>query len=426
MKISPQPLCCSYMSRIVLILSACLAVVCLNSAIYANEYEKPGPLKVQSVLPAKFIKGTNFEVEETVQNDGFLNTYTIKSTFGQFTATTTNSLLIRIKEVEAIAAMKKVETDDTALASLKQSGQNTVTGLKNLFTEPEDTLDSAVSGVTGLFKRAKGTVGQRKITGAEDNRLEQLVGITKAKGQIATEYGVNLYSRNKVLQQELDRLGRADFVGGLGVGVATSLVPGVGGLILSTSGTARLLNEAINSTPASELWIQNKAKLLKMGIDEDTVELFLNNPEFSPALQTVLTTALESMDGVDNRGLLIKVSLQASDPVMAKIITETAVLIAGYHKNIGPLKKLVPMVRLIRGEKKDGAIVVVLPIDYMVWTKRAAEITGELVAKVNNPQDAKLELWTLGNFSETAEIKLKEMGWQLHSKVGKQLIPETK
>ena len=90
-----------------------------------------------------------------------------------------------------------------------------------------------------------------------------------------------MYSSNQVLQKELDRLGQADYLGGLGVGVATSFVPGVGGLVLTTSGTARLLNEAINTTPGSELWLQNKNKLLAMGMDADTIELFLNNQVFN-------------------------------------------------------------------------------------------------------------------------------------------------
>lgn len=415
-----------YLTNVTSISVICVFVLFLSSPVIADDFEKPGPLKAQSVLPSQFIKGEHFEVEETVQNDGIFNTYEMNSSYGKFTAMTTSSLFILIKEIEAIAAMKKVETDDTALASLKQSGENTVTGLKNLFTEPEETLGNAASGVKGLFNRAKGTVGKRKVTGAEDNKLEQLVGLSKAKGRIATQYGVNAYSRNEVLQKELDRLARADFVGGLGAGVVTSFVPGVGGLILSTSGTARLLNEAINTTPASELWLQNKSKLLKMAIDEDTVELFLNNPVFSPALQTLLVTSLEAMKGVSNRELFIKVSLQASDPDMAKIIMEIAVLTAGYHKNIGQLKTLAPMARLTMAKKEDGSIVVVLPTDYVIWSKSVAEIVGGLAEKVKVSQGASMEMWTLGDYSERTKDNLKEMGWQVHVKARKQLMPAKK
>jgi len=319
--------------------------------------------------------------------------------------------------------MKKIETDDTAIESLKQSGKNTVTGVKNLVNDPKGTFESAAAGVGSLFNRAKGTIGKREITGAEDNKAAQLIGFSKSKGQIATEFGVNMYSRNKVLQAELDRLAWADFWGGLGVGVVTSAVPGVGGVLLTTSGTARLLNEAINTTPASELWLQNKNKLLGMGMNEDTVELFLNNPAFSPALQTVMVAALDSMQGVGNRELCLKVALQAGDPGMAKIVTESVVMTAGYHKHIAPLKRLAPIARLVRAEKKDGTIVVVLPGDHIIWSEMVADVTGSLADKAQISKEIGLELWVSGDFSKMAHSKLEAMGWEVHTSVRSQLMP---
>ena len=102
--------------------------------------------------------------------------------------------------------MKKIETDDTAIKSLKQSGKNTFDGLKNLAEDPQGTFKSAAAGFGSLFNRAKGTVGNREATGAEDNKMAQLIGFSKSKGQIATQFGVNVYSRNEILQSELDRL----------------------------------------------------------------------------------------------------------------------------------------------------------------------------------------------------------------------------
>ena len=388
------------------------------------EFENPGILSAQSFLKPELIKGEHYTVNENVHNDGILNHYDINSSFGPFKVISTSSLIILIREIEAIAEMKKIETDDTAIASLKQSGKNTVTGVKNLVNDPQGTFENAAAGVSSLFNRAKETVGKRETTGAEDNKVAQLVGFSKSKGEIATRFGVNMYSRNERLQEELDRLAWADYLGGLGVGVATSVVPGVGGLLLTTSGTARLLNEAINTTPASELWLQNKNKLLAMGMNEDTIELFLNNPDFSPALQTVMVTALDSMQGVENLELYLKISLQAGDPAMAKIITESSVMTAGYHKNIAPLKHLSPMARLALAEKKDGTIVVVMPNDHIIWSERIADLAGSLVEKSKTSNGAGLELWATGDFSAMAHSKLKEMGWNVQTKVRSKLAPE--
>ena len=406
------------------LLSFMFFIICFilasNSQAADNGYEQPGQFKASAILKPELLKGKYHTVLDQVNNDGLFNNYTVETPFGNFQADSTNDLKILIHEIKAIAAMKQVKTDDAAVTSLKQSGKNTVTGIKNLVTNPQGTVEGAASGAGSLFNRAKETVGKREVTEAEDSRFEQLIGVSKSKGKIASKYGVNVYSSNQVLQEELDRLGQADFLGGLGVGVATSFVPGVGGLVLSTSGTARLLNEAINTTPASELWLQNKNKLLAMGMDADTIKLFLNNPSFSPALRTVLVASLESMNGVDNRKLFIKVALQAGDPHMAKTIAKIAVMSAGFHKEIAPLKSFTPMARITQGIREDKSRVLLLPVDHLIWDQRVAEAATDVSheAKENG-----IELWVLGSLSKLATEEFQKLGWKVYTDAGPRLIP---
>lgn len=387
-------------------------------------YEQPGEYSAGTILAPKMVQGRLHKVEDRVRYDGFFYYFTVQSDFGTFQVTSLTSLAMLLHELEAIAAMKQVKTSDTVKQSLQKSGESTVTGLKNLFDDPEGTVKGAGQGISSLFNRASATVGRRELTETEDSRMKQLIGLTKSKGEIATKYGVNIYSLNKVLQDELDRLAMADYLGGIGVGLATSVVPGVGGLVLSTSGTARLLNEAINTTPASELWLQNEKKLQAMQMDRDTVELFLNNPVFTPALQTVLVAALEKMQGVANRELFVKVGLQASTPDMAKMITETAVMAAGYHQHAAPLKGFTPMARLLKAEKQDGTVVVLLPIDHMIWTQRVASVAGDMVRQGKFDKGAGFEIWSMGTFSDPARSALKAMDWQIHELSKNDLIPK--
>ena len=398
-----------------------LMVASMVSNVQA-QFEEPGTLSAKDLLPPERLKGPNHTVVDEVQNNGLFNNYTVSSPFGEFEAPSNTTLGLLINELNAIAEMKKVPTDDTAIESLKQSGANTVAGIKSLFTDTENTLKGAASGVQGLFHRASETIGSREVTGAEDSKVQQVIGFSKSKGEIATKFNVNVYSRNQVLQEELDRLAWADYLGGLGVGVATSVVPGVGGIVLSTSGAARLLNEAINTTPAAELWVQSRDKLLALGMDGDTVQLFLNNQMFSPALYTVTTSALESMKGVDNLELFLKVSLQASSPEMARVITELAVLTAGYHTHVTPLKTIVPMARITKAVNKNGNVVVVLPTDYLIWSER---VSGALMEISDTPavaQSGEKELWVLGDLSKMAHEEFKKAGWKIHTGARDQLL----
>lgn len=392
-----------------------------------NSFEEKTLLKASSVISPDLLKSDLYTVDEEIVNDGLLNHYTVRSQFGVFRANSTPNLKQLLYEIQAIAAMKKIETKNTAAESVVQSGKNTVHGIANLVTDPRKTLEGAAAGVGSLFNRASQVVGKRKTTDAEDNKLEQFIGKSKSKGEIATRYGVSVYSLNPVLQQELERLGWADYLGGIGVGLAQTAVPGAGGLLLTTSGTARLLNEVINNTPASELWVQNKNKLEAMKIDSDTVQLYLNNPSFSPALQTIMVEALESMNGVENRGLFIKVSLQANTHEMADTITKITTMIAGYHKNVEPLQSLAPYARFLYAKTEKGAAVVVFPADHVLWSGRVADVATWLSEPVQGEAlPAGLQMWILGDFSGKAKAELQSLGWELHPNAQGKLMPDKK
>lgn len=99
------------------------------------EYEKPGELKTISFVQPGIMKGKYHTMDETTYNDGLFNHYQVKSPFASFKVFSTRALLILVHEINAIATMKKVETDNTAMESLEQSGKNTVTGQIN-FRQP--------------------------------------------------------------------------------------------------------------------------------------------------------------------------------------------------------------------------------------------------------------------------------------------------
>jgi len=168
--------------------------------------------------------------------------------------------------------------------------------------------------------------------------------------------------------------------------------------------------------------------MLAMQIDPDTVQFYLNNPYFSPALQTIMVEALESMQEVANRALLLKVSLQANGPEMARTITEITTMTAGYNKNIEPLKKLSPVGRIVYATARDGNVVVLFPADHVLWTEKVADITTWLVEteKEQNKKSAGFQLWILGDFSQMAQAGLEKAGWKFHPAAQKKLFPAQK
>lgn len=413
-----------YLQGIFLLFCCLLLTAQTARAQSRTNFEERTKLKASSLLSPDLLKSSLHTVDEAVLNDGLINRYTVRSVFGVFQADSTPAVKQLIHEIRAIAAMKKVATKSTATASVVQSGKNTIDAVANLVTEPKATLAGATTGMTTLFNRATEVIGKRKTTDAEDSKVEQLIGKSKSKGTMATTFGVSVYSRNPVLQKELDRLAWADYLGGIGVGLAQSAVPDIGGMLLRTSGTARLLNDVINNTPASELWVRNKNKLTAMNVPPDPVQLYLNNPYFSPELQTIMVEALETLQGVANRELFITVSLQANSYEMARTITEIASMAAGYHQHIAPLQSFSPMARVVQATARNGAVIVLFPADHMLWSAKVADIASWLIEsrKMQDTTSA-WQIWIPGDFSRKARTELQAMGWEIHPAAQSRLLP---
>ena len=390
---------------------AVLTAVCLcfaSPVLAGEQYEDASNLKVSSFLPERLLKSDLYTIEDNVENDGFTNTYVVH--YGKFTFPVSSNVALfkLIQEIQAIEAMEKVQQSDAFVSALKESGTATVEGLKNLFTDPADTLDGAVTGIGSLFSRAEESIFNSSPGETEDSRIEQTVGFSSAKREVAYRYKVDVYSKNPVLQEHLDRIAWAEYAGGLTLSVATMPIGGVAGITLSVSGTARLLGEIIATTPPAELKLQNRAKLTKLGIDENLVSLFIDNPHFSPLQQTAYVMALEKMKSTGDRSLPLQVALQVNDQNMARYMTAVMVMFAGYNEKISPIVHFKTVARFFCGINKDGKLIVILPADYITVNKR---LTGG-IASVKSSDITGYELWSTGTASPKAKELLKEAGWK--------------
>jgi len=108
-------------------LTLAMELVIFSMAHHAQaEFENPPVLSAKDILEPERLKGPNHTVADEVENNGLFNHYSVTSPFGDFEALSNTALGFLINELNAIAEMKKVKTDDTAIASLKQSGENLI------------------------------------------------------------------------------------------------------------------------------------------------------------------------------------------------------------------------------------------------------------------------------------------------------------
>lgn len=392
----------------------CLALIFLPVTISFADgaFERPGPLKSNDVLPETLIKGPFHRIDDKVMNDGYMNTYTIHSKFGTFTTVSTASLKIRIEELKAVDAMKKVEETDTFQDSVKEAGTKTIEGVKNLVSSPEKAVSGAITGIGKLFHRAGEAI--RSTPGAgEDTRFESLIGYSNTKREYAYEFGVDVYSPNPILQKQLDDMARMGYAGSLSVTALKALIPGGVGMALSVTGGTQLMNDMIAKSPPPELRQMNRKKLVAMGIESNLIDLFINKEVFTPRDQTLMTAALDDMKHTKNRVSFIKFAILTESEDVAAFRTRVAMMYAVYNRKFAPIDTFVSFDPFVCGRTRN-ALVFIAPVDYLQWTKNTEKIVNAIGEKTAGLKGVrKKELWLAGRATERTRNALKRYGWEV-------------
>ncbi len=385
----------------------------------AERYESLPILKASRILPSGLLAGKYYRVQETVRNDGYMNTYTIESDFGPFKAPSTAFLRIRVHEIDAIAAMSAVRgTNEFANAAAK-AGTNVMTGARNLVTNPVGTLEGAVTGVASLFHSVGESLSGNDTQG---NGWQTAIGFSKTKREIAQKFGVDVYSSNKVLQKQLDDIAWADYAGGMSLRLALAAIPGGVGVAASMSGDSETLNE-IARQPPNDLRRMNRDRLRGMGVSPETGDLFLDNTAFSPTRQTLLVHALGQMTGVADRGVLVKSAVNTASEEQALFRQRMAQMYAGFHRGVRPIRRLLAIGRVTAAQTADGTLVLNLPLDYLVWTPDTARMARAATEQAHAlPGVTGKQLWVTGELSRLAREELERQGWQVHEKARERLL----
>ena len=382
-----------------------------------QRYETLPVLSASKILPSELLSGPNYRVQDKVTNDGFQNTYNIDSTFGTFTVVSTPLLRQRIQEIKAMATMEKLKGTKEFADSLKASGLSTLSTAKNMVLSPVKTATEVVGGVGAVFRRAGDSVFGAKRSDAEDSRFKTLIGFSNYKRDYAHELGVDVYSRNEVLQDKLNDVAWTAFAGGLPVAAAMAAVPGGAGIAMTAISTTRVTTAIFKNTSPQDLRRMNNQKLTAMDVDPSTADMFISESVFTPREQTVLVAALDELNGVADRERFVQLAALTNNADMALFRQRQAEMYAGYHKSVAPLVQFVSVGQLAGARSKDGALVFNVPVDYVVWT----ETLGQLVAKTDLvanqlPGLTEKQLWVTGTVSPRTRAEMQRMNWKVNER----------
>ena len=404
---------------ITLRLTATIAALLLFAAnAWAGNFEQP-PSSNPSKILGDAAQGGNYTIENPVTSDGYLRDYTLNTPYGVFKASGDQMLLMRIKELTALAALDQTTDSQEFADAVVKAGLSPVEFAGNLVTQPVGTLKNTISGVGQLFGGIAS--GIKNAGKSQDNAVASITGAAKQKRLIAFQYGVDPYTDFKPLADKLNKLAGAAAVGGLAVTAAFIAIPGAAGTIVSNVSTANTLNGYVRDYSAAQLMDLNQRKLGQLGIHHDLVGELLSNKYYTPVDITSMVDALARMGKMQDLDVMVGRAATAGSRDVAYFIRRRIEMTAAYQERTQRLTGF-----LLLGNSPfpmsvtaDNGVVGVFPLDILSWTENTGAV---LTAMTSATQDAGISgpklLHISGTATALAKKNLKALGWKVEENSG--------
>ncbi len=381
----------------------------------------PITLQASDVIPEVSLKGSNYQIGQTVENDGFINSYKLTTDYGPLTVESTALLMIRLNELKALHHMQELTQTKAFKDAVKEGVKGPFKTIKGVATSPVDTVKNTGSGIGRWFSN----VGSAVVS--DDPHQEGIVsaalGYNTVKRHYAFEYGIDPYTSYGPVQRKLNEIAKYSVAGGLTTKIAFRFIPGPAGMAVRMTNISSNMRQLVRDKRPSELKKINKEKLKEMGVSEFLADDFLQNPYYTPQEVTLLVGELESMKGVDGRDKFIKIASKADEESVARFMRMRAEMLTMYSANAKVGARIIEVNGASFLQKNDGLIVGLFPLDHVVWTAalwHKENAVSEAIGKL--PGVTGKELWIEGTVDPVARKALEDSGWKVEDKVRDKLL----
>ena len=378
--------------------------------VRAQQFEVPSNRSAASVLPPDLLAGPYHRVRERIVSYGFLHHFTVDSSFGVFEVVGDGALRKLVREFSAIAALKEIEQSEAFIRSVGQAAKAPLGFAKSLITNPVDTLSGLPSGVFQIFGNVSEGITMEHDP-SEDSAFKQALFVSSWKRDYAAQMGVDVYSSNKVLQEELNRIGWAAAIGGLTVSAVTMGADATAVIVVKQMRLANSVGNVLKEEPPSRLRIINMKKLNAMGVSKALAARFLDHQIFTPRHDTIIVANLEGLQGARGRDAFIRAILSAKDVVGANFFMNIAQTMKGYHDIVSPISDITIVGGFVVARAQNGTALIPFPMDHGVWSQRANNFVSGLIQNYRPAGfDGQFEMWVTGTVSPLARQQLPQLG----------------
>lgn len=380
-------------------------------------------INAADMLPPALLQGPAFRVRNQVVTDGFMAHFEIDTDFGTFSAIGVPAVKSRIAEAEAIKVLVATSKSDLFAEGLKRSVTQPIDAVKNIIDDPVESVKKAPKTV-GHFLGKIGSSIERGASKVSDKvsgegprpdagqvgrgigeAAKNAAGFDKAKLDTAKQLGVDPYSDNTRLQQEMDKVTWAFFAGGLPLRIGAAVASA--GISLTATNMVGVPEDTYALTQ-SELALRDKQALTAMGVSEELITGFQISDILSTTRRHRIVTALGKVKAGKGASDIVELANQCTTPEQADFLVSSIELLTnGKGVPVASFDSLQVLGRLPCALSAKGDLFVAVPVDYVTWTPEvAAFATRDDIAAPSKT------LIHTGLFSDKAEAGISASGWK--------------
>lgn len=369
---------------------AAIAMIAICPGLPAQSpeaYETAVELNAADLLPPGRLQGPSHRVRDLVETDGFMAHFVIDTDFGTFKAAGVPQVAQRVAEAEAIRKLVETSKGDLFAEGMKRSINQPIDAVKNIAKDPVNSIKRAPKTVGHFFSKIGGSIerGVNKVkessaaeegpsaaeigSGVGEGAL-RAAGFDKARLDTARQLGVDPYSDNKRLQEEMDKVTWAFFAGGLPLRIGAAVASA--GVAVAATNMVGVPEETYALTQ-NELALRDNRSLTAMGLREDDIRAFQIQPNLSTTRRHRIVKALEAMPQTAGRGRVILLANSCETPGQADFLVAALEMLAARQKSAASdYKELHVFGRLAGATTAAGTLEVPAPVDHVTWTEQVA------------------------------------------------------
>ena len=377
-------------------------------------------LNAGDLLPPDQLRGPSYRVRDQVVTDGFMAHIDIDSDFGTFRAIGVPQAKRRIAECEAIRKLVETSKGDLFAEGLRRSVEQPVAAVKNIVKNPVESVKQAPRTAGHFFSKV-GSAVSRGVNQSQErdsapspaeagagigNAAKNVAGFDKAKLDTARQLGVDPYSDNTRLQEEMEKVTWAFFAGGLPLRVGAAAISGGASMALTATNMVGIPEDTYALTQ-SELALRDERALAAMGVRTTDIEAFQIQPALSTTRRHRIVNYLSALPKAAGRGSMISLANSCQTAEQAEILVGAlAILVEGQRGGTVEYTGLKVLGRLPGATTAKGELHVPAPVDYVTWTDEVAGFAG----REDLGEGSKVLLHT-GRLSPAAAKGLEATGW---------------